>query len=107
MPICNTCAHNIVGYCPVWQEFIPFDKEITEHNCEHWRIGRAQDVVKIITGFITAHPEHCEQWESMRDLTEGGVLSARQKAAAMQVLWTAPYLDMPTRALLARSVVPY
>lgn len=108
MAQCKTCAHNLLGYCPIYEKMIPKDKIETLHECPQWRMKLETDVVAIVTGLIDTHPEHSEQWWTMRDMIEGVLHPPVQmKLAALHALWTAPYLDMQSRVTIAQHIIPF
>jgi len=108
MALCSTCANNILGYCPVFSRSIPVRKEAVEHDCTAWRMHNDRDVLQVVSDLIQTHREHADQWWCVRDMIEGELtVPPGRRAGALQVLWTAEYLDMPTRALIARAFIPF
>jgi hypothetical protein len=70
-------------------------------------MNRDVDPIEIVSGLIETHPEHADQWWCVRDMMEGNNPPAGKRAGALHVLWVAPYLDMQTRALIARNFIPF
>jgi hypothetical protein len=107
MAICSTCAHNLLGYCPVWRKIIPAGKETAQHDCPEWRMERNRDVLQIVSGLIDTHQSDAWAWWVIRDMIEGTTPPPGHRSGALQVLWSAEYVDLQTRVAIAREFIPF